>query len=127
MAGGPGNGSRDDDYDWLYGKDGRGNGGRAASGSDEHTRILPPGSSGPPPSARRPRAEHPPSIAPEPGREKRSRLGGGGGGRRRPRVRLGMLKWVLLAWIVFLVAVPLWAYSDAKKAKFEPSGDRPDD
>jgi LCP family protein required for cell wall assembly len=38
-----------------------------------------------------------------------------------------MVKWVLLAWIVFLVAVPLWAYAGATKAKFEPTGDRPED
>jgi LCP family protein required for cell wall assembly len=37
-----------------------------------------------------------------------------------------MLKWLLLAWVVFLVAVPLWAYAGATKAKFEPQGDRPE-
>jgi LCP family protein required for cell wall assembly len=124
MAGGPGNGGRDDDYDWLYGKDGRRSGGRPPSGDDEHTRILPPGSSEPPPSARRPRSEHPREIAPEPGRGPSRRRRGG---LRRPRFRLGMLKWLLLAWVVFLVAVPLWAYAGATKATYEPRGDRPED
>ena len=132
MAGGPGNGKRDEDYDWLYGKDGKRTSASSAQGGDEHTQILRPGSAGPPPSARRPSSEHPSSIAAEPGRGGRgggrsSKGTGGGFGRRRPRFRLGMIKWVLLAWIVFLVAVPLWAYSSATKVKFEPKGDRPED
>jgi LCP family protein required for cell wall assembly len=32
---------------------------------------------------------------------------------------------VLLAWIVFLVAVPLWAWSTIDKVDIEPDGDRP--
>jgi len=50
MAGGPGRGSRDDDYDWLYGKDGKPTGqsagqptGQSGQGGEEHTRILRPG------------------------------------------------------------------------------------
>ncbi len=136
MAGGAGKGSGDDDYDWLYGKDGKRTG-PSSQGGDEHTQVLGPGAAGPPPSARRPGADHPTSIAPEPGREGSGRGGRGGGsgrgalggglGGRRPRFRLGTIKWLLLAWVVFLVAVPLWAYSSATKVKFEPKGDRPED
>jgi LCP family protein required for cell wall assembly len=38
-----------------------------------------------------------------------------------------MLKWVLLAWLVFMVAVPLWALAGTTKVKFEPHGARPED
>jgi LCP family protein required for cell wall assembly len=34
---------------------------------------------------------------------------------------------VLLAWLVFLVAVPLWAYFDVSKVDAEPNGQRPED
>jgi len=34
---------------------------------------------------------------------------------------------LVVAWIVFLVAVPIWAYSNVTKVDAEPSGDRPDD
>ena len=143
MAGGRGGGSREDDYDWLYGQDaGNGRsgrtapGGRASSGPDEeHTQILPPGSAGTSSPRRPSQQDHPTTIAPEPGRGGGGRGGGrsrgpggrGGRGRRGPRSVLGMLRWVLLAWVVFLVAVPLWAYTGATKVKFEPQGERPDD
>ena len=34
---------------------------------------------------------------------------------------------LLLLWLVYLVAVPLWAWSQVDKVDFEPSGDRPGD
>ena len=43
-------------------------------------------------------------------------------GRRR---RFGWVKLVLLLWVVFLVAVPLWAWSKIDKVDAEPDGDRP--
>jgi LCP family protein required for cell wall assembly len=36
-----------------------------------------------------------------------------------------MVKWVVLAWLVFLVAVPLWAWSKVDKVDAFPDGDRP--
>lgn len=139
MAGGPGNGGGSrgrsgDDYDWLYGS---GSGSRPA-GDEEHTRILPPGSAGGGSTPRRPRPDGPPpSIAPEPGRGGGGRGGRGGRsatsspgrarGSRRPRPRARWLLSLLVAWVVFLVAVPLWAYFDVTKVKFEPQGERPED
>ena len=38
-----------------------------------------------------------------------------------------MVKWVLLLWLVFLIAVPLWAWTKVEKVDAEPDGDRPDD
>ncbi|MDQ3306825.1 MAG: LCP family protein [Actinomycetota bacterium] len=50
---------------------------------------------------------------------------------RRPRRRrnwwLRSILALVLIWIAFLVAVPIWAYSNVNKVGAEPSGDRPDD
>ena len=50
---------------------------------------------------------------------------------RRPRRRrnwwLRSILALVLVWIAFLVAVPIWAYSNVSKVDAEPSGDRPDD
>jgi LCP family protein required for cell wall assembly len=48
-------------------------------------------------------------------------------GRRVPRPRLGWLKIVLLLWLVFLLAVPFWAWSRVDKVDAMPDGDRPGD
>jgi len=45
--------------------------------------------------------------------------------RGRRRFRLGWLKLVLLLWVVFLVAVPLIAWSKIEKVDATPSGARP--
>jgi LCP family protein required for cell wall assembly len=44
-----------------------------------------------------------------------------------PRPRMGLLKWLLVAWVVFLLAVPVWAYFTVSKVDAEPPGDRPED
>jgi LCP family protein required for cell wall assembly len=49
-----------------------------------------------------------------------------GRSRGRRRLRLGWLKLVLLIWVVFLVAVPLIAWSRIDKVDASPSGDRPE-
>lgn len=36
-----------------------------------------------------------------------------------------MVKWLLLAWLVFLIAVPFWAWSSVDKVDASPTGDRP--
>jgi LCP family protein required for cell wall assembly len=46
--------------------------------------------------------------------------------RGRRRFRLGWLKLALLLWVVFLVAVPLIAWSKIAKVDATPSGNRPD-
>jgi LCP family protein required for cell wall assembly len=112
---GPDEGSPE--YDWLYG----GSSGNAP-GDPEPTRVLPTsgrpaqergrfapssqpvGGSAPPP---RPAAPPRPARAP------------------RRRRRFGWVKLVLLLWLVFLLAVPLWAWSQIEKVDAEPDGDRP--
>jgi LCP family protein required for cell wall assembly len=49
----------------------------------------------------------------------------GGRGPRRPRFRARYLLLLLLAWVVFLVAVPLLAWTSVEKVEYEPEGDRP--
>jgi LCP family protein required for cell wall assembly len=109
-----------DDYDWLYGQEGP----KRAAADDDSTRVIPtsiaptPGSrpGAPPPSARRPDAARPPQGTGSPQST----------GRRR-RFRLRWLLWLLLAYVVFLVAVPVYAWTTVSKVDAEPNGDRPGD
>jgi LCP family protein required for cell wall assembly len=70
-------------------------------------------------AGRPPRASGPPPGRPAGGASGRPR------GRRR--MRLGWVKLVLLLWLVFLVAVPLVAWSRIDKVDATPDGDRPGD
>jgi LCP family protein required for cell wall assembly len=120
------------DFDWLYG--GRRGGGEPGAretpgraGPDpEPTRVLPTmnrqgstfrdaGPHQPVSRDRRPQGPRHPDAdrATRPPRRPR----------RRPR--FGWLKVVLLLWLVFLVAVPLWAWSQVEKVDADPGGDRP--
>jgi LCP family protein required for cell wall assembly len=98
------------DYDWLYGSAGGRRGG-TAPGDPEPTRVLP---TTPRPTSSRTSPPRPgPARAPARARPAK---------RRR---RFGWLRPLLLLWLVFLVAVPLWAWSQIVKVDAEPPGDRP--
>ncbi len=124
--GGPEEGTPE--YDWLYGS-------RGTARPDDATRMVPqqerPGerheetrvmpvqprtsdSSGRPPGGGTRTAT--PAPPPKPARS-----------RRLPRFRFGIIKLVILLWLVFMVAVPFWAWSKIDKVDAEPSGARPDD
>lgn len=91
------------DYGWLYG--GRG-------GQPQPTRG---GSQDPEPTRMLARTVRPIESAPPPKQPRRRR-------------RVGkILLLVLLAWVVFLVAVPLWAWSNIDDVGIEPGGARPGD
>ncbi|ANH36622.1 Regulatory protein MsrR [Nocardioides dokdonensis FR1436] len=45
----------------------------------------------------------------------------------RPRFRLRYLALLLVAWIVFLVAVPIYAWTRVDEVVFAPGGDRPEE
>ncbi len=117
--GGTGDGSEDQEpeYNWLYGK--QRDTQHRGSDDPEPTRMLPKldRSSGaaatPPPSRPTRPAQQPAAPAARP-RKPRRRFRGG---------RLILL--VLVAWIAFLVAVPVWASSKIERVDIEPSGDRP--
>ncbi|WP_020576872.1 LCP family protein [Actinopolymorpha alba] len=81
------------------------------------------------PSSGRSRAEdYPQRSTRPPGRPPGPPPGRLRGPRRRPRVRvLRILLFLLLAYLVMLVGVPLLAWSRVDKVAFEPAGTRPAD
>lgn len=123
---------RDDDesqYGWLYGaRGGRQGGGsdapRQPAGDPEPTRMIPtmgrPGQQPPATQRMRTEAAAPPPRIVQPPRERRTRRPGGG---RRVRRVVYVL---LVGWLAFLVAVPLWAVGRIDKVDIEPrAGERP--
>ena len=126
--GGSGDGA---DYGWLYG--GKSGSGQPAGGSGRG------GSQDPEPTQVMPKIDRP-------GSRGASGAGGGGAGRgggggqpppqpvkpartpKAPRRRWPAKKIILtllVAWLVFLIAVPLWAWSNIEKVDIEPKGERP--
>ena len=120
------------EYDWLYGTERKGDGSSARPSSDpEPTRMLP--------TLNRPTGSTRSSERPssEPRREPRSDGPRGPGGprgttapppRRPTTKRRRPWRWVMVAlllWVVFLVAVPVWAWTKITKVDAEPDGDRP--
>jgi LCP family protein required for cell wall assembly len=83
---------------------------------------TPPPPSGPP--SRSPRAPQPPTQPP-------TRSSGGGrrwwSGIPRPRFRLRYLWLIVVLWLVYLIAVPFFAWSKADKVDAFPAGGRPGD
>ena len=116
------------EYNWLYGSKrtgaGSGQGQPQPIGDPEPTRVMPtlnrPGDrtkdrpsdprggsrsrSGPPPP--------PPRGPVKPTKPRKKR-------------RFGVVKTVLLVWLVFLIAVPIWAWTKVTKVDAEPDGERP--
>ncbi|GAW52132.1 MULTISPECIES: LCP family protein [unclassified Nocardioides] len=115
------------DFHWLYGGGARPDG---AEPRPDETRVMPtqPRPSGtpvPPPTTAPGRSSTPPvppRPAPTPGPTAPP-----------PRRRRGFRFWLrlvlvlLLLWVVYLVAVPVWAWTKVDKVDFEPSGKRPGD
>jgi LCP family protein required for cell wall assembly len=124
--GGPEEGTPE--YDWLYGKGGKGS---SSAGADDATRMVPaqgrstsrerpdetrvmpaqprtPSGSGRPPGA----PARPVTPAPPPRPERQ---------RRRPRLRFGVVKLLVLVWLVFMLAVPFWAWSKVDKIDAMPA------
>jgi LCP family protein required for cell wall assembly len=112
------------EYEWLYGDRGqtpRDDSTRAVR--PDETRVMPTqpasdrgssqgrgGSAGRPP--REPRRSTPP--APPSGPPKRRRW-----------LRFGPVKLLLVLWLVFMIAVPLWAWTKVDKVDATPDGERP--
>ena len=124
--GGPEEGTPE--YDWLYGS-------RGTARPDDATRMVPKqGRASESPDATRMMPAQPRTV------DSSGRPPGGGTrtataapppkparSRRLPRFRFGIIKLVILLWLVFMVAVPFWAWSKIDKVDAEPTGDRPDD
>jgi LCP family protein required for cell wall assembly len=141
--------------DWLYGRSPGGKHTGDQPGSDpgdatrpvprqprpDETRMMPtmprtPENAAAAPAPARPTASPtPPRPVPPPASSTSDGSGGGFAsglrsrfaGTGRPRFRLRYL-WILLAlWLVYLVAVPFFAWSKVDKINAFPAGDRPED
>ena len=129
---GRGNGNGDDgDFDWMYGSEPeRGAPGPGKGGGDpEPTRRIPvqprPGVSPPrmpdrlPPAQQYGATPEPAGSPPAPPwSPRRSRW-------KRPGTWVKLVLLLLVLWLVFLVAVPLFTWSKVDKVAYEPSGERP--
>ncbi|MFC5677751.1 LCP family protein [Aeromicrobium endophyticum] len=101
-------------YGWLYGE-------------DETTRATPSTSASARPSER-PSSQLPPPDLPPPGRRGGGPAPTSGDEPPRPkkrRTKRRVAGILVLAWIVFLVAVPVWAWGKIEKVDADPGGDRP--
>jgi LCP family protein required for cell wall assembly len=92
-------------YGWLYGEDESERTGTRVDASSPPTSQLPPPNL-PPPG----RGGSPGSEPPKPKKRKTARR---------------VLLFVVIAWIVFLIAVPVWAWGKIAKVDAEPGGARP--
>ncbi|KAA1422031.1 LytR family transcriptional regulator [Nocardioides humilatus] len=79
------------------------------------------GPTGPPPYAPPPQAPPPGFTPPPSGSWRRPSIW------RRPKTWIRIVLALVLLWVVFLVAVPLFTWSKVDKIAFEPKGDRPGD
>jgi LCP family protein required for cell wall assembly len=94
-------------YGWLYGDDEPNRPAPRTNASNPPPSQLPPPNL--PPAGRQAAGDEPP------GRPKKRKTG---------RRIVGI---IVLAWIVFLVAVPVWAWGKIAKVDAEPGGERPGD
>lgn len=118
-SGGSGQGA-DDEFNWIYG---------AGERQDaEPTRRIPvqppPGATPPPPAppirhhgATREPAARP---APPPWLPRRNPW-------KRPRTYVRLVIGLLVVWLAFLIAVPIFTWTKVDKVAFEPDGERPGD
>lgn len=146
----PGGGSKptsDDRYGWLYG-------GQQQTGDPDATQAIPQSSgpppvpdsdqtqmieqTGPPPPTIRPYQEPdnplPPPNLPPPGRTApapeqpwQQQPPGPPKPKKNKRWWLRIILALFLVWILFLILIPIWAWSKIDKVDAEPSGARPDD
>ena len=131
--------SRDDDLDWLYGRD-------PAAAQPERTRVIPPPWGGtpapdrtavePPPASPgypvRPPYGQPDPGGPPPGGPPPGGPAGPPPGSARPRKRrhpartvVGILSALLLLVLVWLIGVPAYAWSKVERLDADPGGERP--
>ncbi|HET9499554.1 MAG TPA: LCP family protein [Marmoricola sp.] len=97
------------DYNWLYGQE-------HPDSDDDHTRVLP--------TLKRPDQRRDAGSGPPPDRI--ARTPGGERPRRRHRFGLGrLIVLVVLLYLVYLVAVPFWAWQKMDTVAAAPAGDRP--
>jgi LCP family protein required for cell wall assembly len=126
MSDRPRGGADEPDYHWLYGTERKGVG--STGGDPEPTRVLPTmnrPSGDAPADSRQSARRGGPAQTPPPPRTPRPAPATTPPSSPRRRFRWGWVKLALVAWLVFLVAVPLWAWSQIDKVRTDPGGDRP--
>lgn len=126
--GGPEEGTPE--YDWLYGS-------RGTARPDDATRMVPKQDPAGDRSGQRPdQTRMMPAQPPTSGSSGRPPGGGTrtstaapppkpARSRRLPRFRFGFIKLLVLLWLVFMIAVPFWAWSKVDKIDAMPDGKRP--
>ncbi len=133
--GGDSAGRDEPEYDWLYGEGEPPRQGPRPSRDPEPTQMLPTMSRPGSPTGRRtddpvdepppPRWTGVPPESPPPGGSWEPVDAPPPPPTRRGHGVWWWLRLVLLLWVVFLVAVPLWAWSKVEKVDADPSGARP--
>lgn len=127
---GSGKGSGDDGFDWVYGSPGGSGEGSAPAGGrqdPEPTRRIPVQgqSPTPPPPPRMPPTRHH-GATPEPyGRQPQPAWAPRRNPWTRPRTWIRLILGLLVVWLAFLIAVPLFTWTKVDKVAYEPDGDRP--
>ena len=124
QGGGPEKGTPE--YDWLYGAKGQQPPGDETrqipqQPRGDETRVMPAAAR----DARGQRQDAAPPTSPPPPKKRVT-----GPTTNKPRRTFGWKKAilvVLLVWVLFLVAIPLWAWSKVDKVDAFPSSGRPDD
>ncbi len=124
QGGGPEKGTPE--YDWLYGAKGQQPPGDETrqipqQPRGDETRVMPAAAR----DARGQRQDAAPPTSPPPPKKRVT-----GPTNNKPRRTFGWKKAilvVLLVWVLFLVAIPLWAWSKVDKVDAFPSSGRPDD
>ena len=127
------------EYNWLYGTERKGVGSSGRSSGDAGSTGAP--GRDPDPTRMLPTMNRPSSRGGQPYQSPAAPRTDGPGGPRggtltaprpqqpaarpRRRFRAGWVKTLVLLWLVFLVAVPLWAWSQVDKVGTDPGGDRP--
>jgi LCP family protein required for cell wall assembly len=137
----PGDGKKptaDDRFSWLYGSNPPAD--PDATQAIQRPAQPPPtpdsdrtqalGSGGPPPQSARPAEPLPPMNLPPPGRTQAEdpwQPPPMKPPKKKRRWWLRIILALILIWILFLIIVPIWAWSKIDKVDAEPSGDRPSD
>src|SRR5687767_2335905 len=120
------------EYNWLYGSKGQQPSGdetrampQQPRGSDQGpdqgdaTRVMP--------AARRDARGQQQASPTSPPTPKQPVSGPSTNRGRRPKPKLRWLGILLVLWLVFLIAIPLWAWSKVDKVNAFPQSGRPDD
>jgi LCP family protein required for cell wall assembly len=118
-------------YDWLYAGGSGASGGQGGPPADDPdaTRVI-SGARAPSRGSARGGDDPPTRIAPTPGGPSGPPPPSARRARTKPRRKRSPVRWVLLllvAWVAYLVAVPVFAWLSVDSIDAEPGGDRPAD